>query len=207
MTSLTNLFRGCINLQSVKCSTWNLSACTAIDQVFMGCGALEDVNISNWNVSNVQLFSYALQGCQSLRNINVASWNTSKATTINNMFESAQSLTDVITTNWNLSACTNASNLFNSCGNLRKVGPLNLSDVTNLGGSFATSCNSLANVAISGIKTSVNFSNCQMSATTLNTLYTNLSTVVGQTITVTGNYGTTSDDPTIAQNKGWTVTG
>jgi len=206
-TSLTNLFRDCINLQSVKCSTWNLSACGAIDQVFMGCGPLEDVNISNWNVSNVQLFSYAFQGCRSLRNINVASWNTSKATTINNMFELAQSLTDVITTNWNLSACTNASNLFNGCGNLRKVGPLNLSNVANLGGSFAANCNSLANVAISGIKTSVNFSNCQMSATTLNTLYTNLSTVVGQTITVTGNYGTASDDPTIAQNKGWTVTG
>jgi hypothetical protein len=29
--------------------------------------------------------------------------------------------------------------------------------------------------------------------------------VVGQTITVTGNYGTATHDPTIAQNKGWTV--
>jgi hypothetical protein len=48
---------------------------------------------------------------------------------------------------------------------------------------------------------------CKLSATALNEIYTNLPSVVTQTITVSNNYGTAGDDPTIAQNKGWTVTG
>jgi S-adenosylmethionine synthetase len=47
----------------------------------------------------------------------------------------------------------------------------------------------------------------RLSANALNEIYTNLPTVVEQTITVTGNYGNASDDPTIATAKGWTVTG
>jgi hypothetical protein len=37
-------------------------------------------------------------------------------------------------------------------------------------------------------------------------LYTSLQTVA-RTITVTGNWGTASDNPAIATAKGWTVTG
>jgi hypothetical protein len=40
----------------------------------------------------------------------------------------------------------------------------------------------------------------------LDEIYTSLPTVSGQTITVTSNWGTASDDPTIATAKGWTVT-
>lgn len=208
VTSLTNIFRECSNLQSIKCSTWNLSACTAIDQAFMSCAALEDVNVSNWNVSNVQLFSYAFQGCRSLRNLNVANWNTLKATTINNMFESCSALTDLTTTSWTLPLCTNATGFINSCTNLRQVGPLDFSSVTTItAAAFAGNCYSLTKCNISGIKVSVLFTNCSMSATELDALYTSLATVSGQTITVTGNYGTTGDNPSIATAKGWTVTG
>lgn len=48
---------------------------------------------------------------------------------------------------------------------------------------------------------------CKLSAAALNEIYTNLPTVVGQTITVSNNYGTTGDNPAIATAKGWTVTG
>ena len=45
-------------------------------------------------------------------------------------------------------------------------------------------------------------------AAALNEIYANLSANgAGKTITVTGNYGTASDDPSIATAKGWTVTG
>ena len=49
--------------------------------------------------------------------------------------------------------------------------------------------------------------NAKMSATALNEMYSILPIVTGQTVTVTGNYGTKSDDPTIATAKGWTVIG
>jgi hypothetical protein len=45
-----------------------------------------------------------------------------------------------------------------------------------------------------------------LSGSELNSIYTALSANgAGKTITVTGNYGTSTDDPTIATAKGWTV--
>lgn len=209
VANLSNFCRDCLALQSVKCSTWNLAACTRIDQLFMGCGGLETVDVSAWNVSNVALFNYAFQGCRSLRNINVANWNTSAATTINNMFEGCASLTDLTTTSWTLPLCANATGFINNCSNLREVGPLDFSAVTTItGATLANNCNSLTKCNISGIKVSFNVSNCLLSATELDALYTSLATVAtAQTITVTGNYGTTADNPGIATAKGWTVTG
>ena len=49
--------------------------------------------------------------------------------------------------------------------------------------------------------------NCKLDATRLNAYYTALPTVTSQTLTVTGNWGTATDNPAIATAKGWTVTG
>jgi hypothetical protein len=49
--------------------------------------------------------------------------------------------------------------------------------------------------------------NCKLSGTALNAYYSSLPTVSAQTLTVTGNWGTATDDPAIATAKGWTVTG
>jgi hypothetical protein len=49
--------------------------------------------------------------------------------------------------------------------------------------------------------------NCKLSAAALNSYYTALPTVTGQTLTVTGNWGTATDNPAIATAKGWAVTG
>ena len=69
---------------------------------------------------------------------------------------------------------------------------------------------SIARVEATGIKVNVNFANCSLSAAALNEIYTNLADLTAlptQTITVTGNYGTSGDNPTIATAKNWTVTG
>jgi hypothetical protein len=71
-----------------------------------------------------------------------------------------------------------------------------------------SACASLARGALSGTTRAISYSGCKLSAAELNEIYTNLGTASGaQTITVTGNYGTASDNPTIATAKGWTVTG
>ena len=125
------------------------------------------------------------------------------------MFEACTALTDITTTNWTLPLCTNATGFISTCSNLRRVGPLDFSAVTTItGAAFAANCFSLTKCNISNIKVSVLFTNCLMSATELNALYTSLATVAtAQTITVTGNYGTTGDNPSIATAKGWIVTG
>jgi surface protein len=205
-----NMFRDCPKLQSIKCASWNTSSVTSIAQMFMGCTSLEDIDVSNWNLSNCLSFTFAFHGCRSLKSINVANWNTSKVTAINNMFEGCLSLTELITTNWTLPLCTNATGFIPSCSNLRKIGPLNLSNVTTIqGGYFAGSCVTLNEANFTGIKVSVSFSNCMLGDSALNNIYTGLATIpnLSQTITVTGNYGTATDDPSIATGKGWIVTG
>ena len=205
-----NMFRDCSNLVSVKCANWNTAAGTNFASMFMACSSLENIDVTNWNVGNGTNFSYMFQGCRCLKNINVANWNPAKATVINNMFEACYAITELITTNWTLPLCTNATSFINQSFNLRKVGPLNLSSVTTYTSSaFAANCVTLNEANFTGIKASVLFTNCMLGATALNNIYNGLATVpsLSQTITVTGNYGTASDDPSIATNKGWTVSG
>jgi hypothetical protein len=68
-------------------------------------------------------------------------------------------------------------------------------------------CNSLARIQAEDFSFTFSVSNCKLSAAALDEIYTNLPVAVAQTITVSNNYGTVGDDPTIATLKGWTVTG
>ena len=60
---------------------------------------------------------------------------------------------------------------------------------------------------MSNSKVSITYSNCRLSATALDAIYTALPAITAQTITVTGNWGTATDNPAIATAKGWVVTG
>jgi hypothetical protein len=162
----------------------------------------------------------------------VPPFDTSKASTVANMFFAAFNLE--YAPDFDLSMCTSTYRMFRDCYNLKKVGKLtNTSNVTTIADMFYNSpslteipeidCSGVA--AASGITlafslcyssakfnpTNINYTfsvvNNKLSAAELNQLYTNLPTVTGQTVTVTGNWGTSADDPTIATAKGWTVTG
>jgi surface protein len=94
---------------------------------------------------------------------------------------------------------------FAYCYALKSVPALDVSSVTNFGSTFNV-CYSLSRIEATGFRFSF-APGASLSADALNEIYTNLPTVTGQTITVTGNYGTSGDDPTIATAKGWTVVG
>ena len=84
-----------------------------------------------------------------------------------------------------------------------------MSAATNAANTFLTAT-SLAKCEATGLAINVSFANCSLSSAALDEIYTNLADLTGltgQTITVTGNYGTAGDDTTIATNKNWTVTG
>jgi hypothetical protein len=71
-----------------------------------------------------------------------------------------------------------------------------------------TAGSSLGSFKATGINKNINVSSGKLSATELNEIYTNLASgVSSKTITVTGNWGTASDNPAIATAKGWSVTG
>jgi surface protein len=110
---------------------------------------------------------------------------------------------------FNTAAVTNMSFMFNSCNSVAEIPALTTTAVTS-SGNFNTifgSCNSLSRIQAKDFRFTFSVANCKLSATALNEIYTNLPVAVGQTITVTGNYGAATDDPTIATLKGWTVTG
>ena len=108
----------------------------------------------------------------------------------------------------NTSAVTNMSGMFNGCYSLQTIPAINLTKATNLGlASIFANCPTLSRIQATNINYTFSVTNCRLSSAALNEIYTNLPTVTGQTITVTGNFGVTDDDPSIATAKGWTVTG
>jgi hypothetical protein len=58
---------------------------------------------------------------------------------------------------------------------------------------------------MTGTKATISYASCELSATELDAIYTALGDGTGQTITVTPNWGTGTDNPAIATAKNWTV--
>ena len=103
-------------------------------------------------------------------------------------------------------AVVDASQMFSGCSSLQSV-TLDTGAVTSASQMFYN-CYSLQSVVLTGLTRGVSVANASLSSTALDALYTSLGTAAGsQTITVSGNYGTTGDDPSIATAKGWTISG
>ena len=135
-------------------------------------------NVPWYNTSNVTNFQSTFHLCSSLQTIPLL--DTSLATTVSNMFNSCTSLTTVPALNW--TSVTNATSVFNNCTALTSIGVLNLKETFSIVGT-------------------------QLNAAAINTLFTNLGTVSGKTVTITGVPGAATCDRSIATAKGWTVTG
>lgn len=235
VTILTNLFSGCAKLQSCNETAWNMSAITNIQNLFATASSLKSLNCTNWNLSNCSNLQNAFSNCSSLESIafgactfpastnlsgffqnctalkliDLSNWNVANVTNISSLFNRCSALREVNLTGWNTSAVTDVNNMFITCSSLQKIPSLNLTNVTpsaNMN-AFVSGCLSLVRMQATNIKVSFSVASCLLGATALNEIYGNLAIVAGQTITVTGNYGTTSDDPSIATGKGWTVTG
>ena len=89
---------------------------------------------------------------------------------------------------------------------LEQVQVISSNAITNFSNMFYN-CYSLSNIDATGFKVSFSVSGCKLSAAALNKIYTNLPTVSVKTITVSSNWGTATDNPSIATAKGWTVSG
>jgi surface protein len=225
VTNMNSMFQNAYNFQTVP--LFNTAAVTGMNSMFLGCANLRTVPL--FNTAAVTNMSSMFQGCTSLQTVPL--FNTASATNLSNMFLSATSIQTVPL--FNTAAATNTSLMFLGCTNLQIIPLFNTAAVTNMGnmfngcsslaavpalvttavtssanfGSMFTNCNSLARIEAKNFRFTFSVASCKLSATALNEIYTNLPTVTSQTITVTGNYGTSTDDPTIATAKGWTVTG
>ena len=201
VTNMYNMFNGCYALRNVP--LFDTSNVTNMGGMFVVCTSLSEVPLFNTN--KVTNMSSMFNGCYILRKVPL--FNTVLVTTMSSMFAYCYNLHEVPA--FTTTAVTNMSSMFYFCRSLREVPALDCSAVSsaaNLNSTFVN-CSSLSRVKATGFKYSLNVQNIVLGAAELNELYSGLATVVGQTITVTGNPGVGGDDPTIATAKGWTVTG
>ena len=100
---------------------------------------------------------------------------------------------------------TNAPYCFNNCYSLQSIPLLNFSSVTNAPYCFQY-CYSLQYAALYNPRISFSVTSCNLGPEALNAIYSNLGTGVAATLTVTGNWGVSSDNPSLVP-AGWTVIG
>jgi len=201
VTNMSTMFQSCASLRTVP--LFNTAAVTSMSSMFQTCSSLTTVPL--FNTAAVNNMTSMFNSCSSLTTVPL--FNTAAVTNMTSMFSSCSSLKAVPL--FNTAAVTNMSFMFLSCFSLTEIPALVTTAVTSTS-NFSTlfgTCNSLARIQAKNFRFSFAVSNCKLSATALNEIYTNLPSVVGQTITVSNNYGTAGDNPAIATAKGWTVTG
>ena len=225
LTSTVSMFSGCASLIStVSFNTINVTNATSM---FSGCRSLISVPDNQYNLVNCLNFTSMFNACVNLKQ--APALTTTAATTMTSMFAGCSNLITVPL--YDLNGVTTTATMFQNCAALQSLPAFNMTTVTTLT-SMLNGCSALREIPawsmntaavyttmfsttqgitrnrMTGINATVSMSLQNLAATELNEIYTNLSaTGAGKTITVTGNWGTATDNPAIATAKGWTVTG
>lgn len=180
---------------------------TLAGQSFSGCGA-RTISFPSGSLSAITDANTMFSSMSRLHNISFPAGAFAAVTNASSMFASCFALTYLEFPSGAFVATTNISTMFSGCGRLQHIKfPTGaFGSVTNATNTFA-SCSSLARIENCSIPVSFSIANCKLDAAALDEVYTALPTITSQTITVTGNRGTSGDTPSIATGKGWTVTG
>ena len=203
------------------------SLCAAFTSTFQFCDRLTD--LYEYNYSSATTLANMLEGCYSLKtvpNFNI----TASCTNLGSLCSNCWSLEKAPTFS-DSSGVTNIVQILAACKSLTVIPNYIFGNISGGMSSTFSGCDSLQimpNIAVGKVYTgNTNFvqflyslkrmlmplrftfsvANAKMSAAALNEMYSILPTVTGQTVTVTGNYGVSGDDPSIATAKGWTVIG
>jgi hypothetical protein len=198
-TSFADFLRGCTSLQSVP--LFDTGAGTAFGSFLRDCTSLQSVPL--FNTAAGTDFASFLQGCASLQSLPL--FNTAAGTNFGSFLQDCTSLQSVPL--FNTAAGTSFGNVFVNCTSLQFVPAINTAAGTAFV-NFLANCPSLSRIqAIFPANLNINLASRALGPDALDEIYTNLPTASGTpTITVTGNWGAAAHDPTIATNKGWTVT-
>jgi len=229
VTNTGSMFNGCNVLQTVP--LFNTAEVTNMGSMFNNCYVLQTVPL--FNTLKVTVMTGMLQNCPSLiqvpeLNLNAVSTNANNNLTIT----SAVSLGQIKLTGMRWTQSFNGCNMaaaqldemYTALDNLAPsvttvsgsgtVVTYTVNDITAFVAARTVTITGVDPVAYNLTGVSVASVNTGLSQFTVTNAasgaYVSGGTATltnNKTITVTGNPGTTTDDPTIATNKGWTVTG
>ena len=211
VSNTSYMFNNCSSLSSIVLPTsWGSVSNTSY--MFAYCYALSSIVLpTSWgSVSNTQGMFY---NCYALSSIVLpTSWGS--VTTVLSMFNGCYSLKTITGLDYlgHQSLATNGTDLLKDCQYLQ--GTLTVAAFLSKIGIYGTSayllqCTGIrltnANSTFGGTSPQVNVSYTSLDATALNTLFGDLPTLTGKTITITGCPGAATCDTSIATAKGWTV--
>ena len=223
LTNIVNTFVGTRIKESPALDT---SLCTSFANAFQNCDRLTD--LYEYDYTSATTLSNMLNGCYSLKS--VPNFNiTASCTDLLNLCNNCWSLERAPTFS-DSSGVTNITSMLRYCKSLTTVPSYVFGDVTgtlfNATFEYCDSLQVLPSITVGSLYTAnpniiaKNYSlkrmlmplrftfsveNAKMSASALNEMFSILPTVTGQTVTITGNYGASTCDTTIATAKGWTV--
>ena len=197
-TNMGAMFQNCTSLQSVP--LFNTASATNMGSLFQGCTSLQSVPL--FNTASVTSMSSMFQNCSSI--LSVPLFNTAAVTTMASMFSTSTSLQSVPL--FNTAAVTSVSLMLSNCYSLNSVPALNFAGVTtgNFSNLFAT-CANLATILAYNWKFSFSITSCKLSQTAIETVFQNLFSTTGQTITV--GSGTNWGAPAVISLSGTTTSG
>jgi len=195
MSSMNAMFFRCYCL--MEGPVMDTSALTSFSSMFYMCYSLR--RIPFYDTSAVTSMSYTFLSCYNLEDLPPLD------------FSSVTSFTQPFNDCWALrtlppmaTPTTSIYRTFYNCNSLRAIEMLNASHITGTNYAF-NGCYSLRRLLLHGMRESFSSTNSDLSADALNELYESLGSTSGETVNVSNNVGAPDSDPSIATNKGWTV--
>lgn len=218
LTSLGTTFNACYNLTSLTLPT-STPALTSSNNTFQNCIALQEITMPATVSASLTQLSATFYGCTNLKTLTLPTTQTASLTFLTSMIYQCGSLTTInnlgklgsLTATPLVSAGT-FSNFTNALTSLSFNCPFS---ALNVSGASPANFNRLNSLRLlntgagqwTGTSPQINVSYCDLSATALNQLFTDLTTIVSKTINITGCTGAATCTRSIATAKGWTVTG
>ena len=198
VTDMSYMFFVCSSLTTVP--AFNTGLVTNMGGMFIGCSSLTSVPLFDTHL--VTDTNSMFSDCSSLTSVPL--FDTHLVTDMSFMFADCTLLTSVPLFDTHL--VTSMELTFYFAVNLQYLPAFNCSSVTTFDDTFVSpGLLPLKYIGFINIKESLTITNSMLSSNALNTLFTNLGTVSGKTITITGNPGAGTCTQSIASGKGWTV--
>lgn len=197
-TNVKGMFFECTNLKYIE--QYDFSKVTNMWGTFAFCSNLTSIpQLDTHNVTDMQ---YCFQNCASLTTI--PQINTSNVTNMHCCFQNCASLTTI--PQLDTSNVTNVNSCFSGCTKLKSIPLLDFSKVEGVVDFYQ--CTSLTDVGgFTGVKVNIDFSDSPLTHTSALNVINNLPVSHGHAITFKNStfYTLSSEEISIATNKGWTI--
>lgn len=201
-TEMNSMFAGCRSLQTIP--LLDTSSVTNFGSMFSNCQSLNHLPELDFS-SNNGLSTAMFYNCESLTKLPASFAGFTVTNSMSSFFRDCRSLQEI--PNMTTTGVQYWSYCFRNNESLKEIGTMDLSSATTTSdvNQLLTNAISLAKFNATGPSSDWNIGGGAFWGDELDQIFTNLPTVTGKTITITGTYGAADCDTSIATAKGWTV--